>query len=149
MPASRLPITASSSRGSYIVRESSHNQHCFTHARDDASRPYPSANDVYVRSISSNVDQDEFSDLGLSDFFLVHRRVARRSLERLQLSPYQAGLLSRGVQTGLDRREPYNAVLEASMGYAGACSVTVMDEVASLNERVEKLVEENERLRAR
>ena len=147
MPAARLPLTTSSHFGSYIVRESSHNQHRFTHARDDASRPYPTANDVYVRSTSSHVDQDEFSDLGLSDFFLVHRRVARRSLERLQLSPYQAGLFSRGVQTGLDRREPYNAVLEASIGYAGACSVAVIDEVASLNERVERLSEENERLR--
>ena len=134
MPATRLPHNSSSASGSYIVRESNFNQHRFTHARDDASRPYPSANAVYVRSNSSRVDQDEFSDLGLSDFFVVHCRVARRSLERLQLSPYQAGLLSRGIQTGLERRESYNAVLEASICYAGACSVAVMDEVASLND---------------
>ena len=56
-------------------------------------------------------------------------------------TPYQAGLLSRGVQVGMERREPYNAVLEAAMGYSGACSVVVMDDVALVNEKVDKLDE--------
>jgi len=41
----------------------------------------------------------------------------------------------------MERREPYNVVLEASMGYAGACSVAVMDDVALVNEKVDKLDE--------
>jgi len=40
----------------------------------------------------------------------------------------------------MERREPYNVVLEASMGYAGACSVAVMDDVALVNEKVDKLM---------
>ena len=137
MPATRLSGEVSRSGGSYIIRESTHNRHRFSSARDDASRPYPSANDVYVRSTSSTVHEDEFSDLGLSDFFIAHRRVARRNLERLQLTPLQAGLFSRGVQTGIERREPYNEVLEAAIGYAGSCSVAVMDEVANVNEKID------------
>ena len=50
-------------------------------------------------------------------------------------------LLSRGVQVGLERREPYNPILEASIGYAGAAAVTVMDEVAFVNERRDKRTE--------
>src|SRR5260370_35048148 len=38
----------------------------------------------------------------------------------------------------MERREPYNAVLEAAMGYSGACSVAVMDDVALVNEKVDK-----------
>ena len=50
-------------------------------------------------------------------------------------------LLSRGVQVGLKRREPYNPILEASIGYAGAAAVAIMDEVAYVNERQDKRME--------
>src|SRR5258705_13945737 len=142
MPAQRSSSTrASSSGGSFVEGSSSHNQHHHTSARDDLSHPYPSERDIYHHSNIHNPDEDEFTDLGLSDFFITHRRVARRKLERLQLSSYQAGLLSRGVQVGMERREPYNAVLEAAMGYARACSVAAMDDVALVNEKVDTLDE--------
>ena len=44
-------------------------------------------------------------------------------------------LLSQDVQVGLERREPYNPILEASIGYASATAIAVMDEVAYVNER--------------
>ena len=53
-------------------------------------------------------------------------------------------LLSQGVQVGLERREPYNPILEASIGYASATAVAVMDEVVYVNERQDKRMEEIE-----
>ena len=50
-------------------------------------------------------------------------------------------LLSRGVQIGLERREPYNPILEASISYAGAAAIAVMDEVAYVNERQDERME--------
>src|SRR5258705_4045744 len=142
MPAQRSSSTrATSIGGSFVEGSSSHNQHRFSAARDDLSRPYPSDHNIYHRSNPHNPDDDEFTELGLSDFFLAHRRVARRKLEHLQLTPFQAGLVARGVQVGMERREPYNAVLEAAMGYTGLCSVAVMDDVALVNEKVDKLDE--------
>src|SRR5258705_1587107 len=142
MPAQHSSSThASSTGGSFVEGSSSHNQHRFSSARDDLAHPYPSAHDVYRCSNVHNPDDDEFADLGLSDFFITHQQVARRKLERLELSSYQAGLLSRGIQVGMERREPYNAVLEAAMGYAGACSVAAMDDVALVNEKVDTLDE--------
>ena len=41
----------------------------------------------------------------------------------------------------MERREPYNTVLEAAMGYAGACSVAAMDNLALVNEKVDTLDE--------
>jgi len=79
------------------------------------------------------------TDIGLSNFFITHHQVARCKLEHLQLSSYQAGLLSRGVQVGMERREPYNVILEAAMGYAGACGVVVMDDVGLVNKKVNTL----------
>ena len=140
MPAQRSSSTrATSIGGSFVEGSSSHNQHRFSSTRDDLSRPYPSNRDVYRRSNTHNPDDDEFADLGLSDFFLAHRRVSRCKLEHLQLTPYQAGLLSRGIQVGMERREPYNAVLEAAMGHTGACSMAVMDDVALVNKKVDTL----------
>ena len=62
MPPYHISTQASSTGGSFIVRESSHNCHRFTCARDDLSRPYPSAQDVYVRS-NTYSSLEEFSDL--------------------------------------------------------------------------------------
>ena len=50
-------------------------------------------------------------------------------------------LLSQGVQVGLERREPYDPILEASIGYAGAAAVAIMDEVAFVNERQDERME--------
>ena len=80
------------------MRESSHNRDGFPCAHDDPSRPYPSYEDVYIRSDNHQPDLDEFSDLGLNDFLVAQRQVARRKLERLQLTPHQGSLFSRGVQ---------------------------------------------------
>ena len=60
--------------------------------------------------------EDTFSNLFLSDFIIAHKRIARRKL---------------------DRRESYNAVLEASIGYTGACTAMVVDEMVEVNMRVD------------
>ena len=60
------------------------------------------------------------------------------------MTPYQGSLFSQGVQPHWEQREPYNAVLEASIRYTASCGVVVMDEVADLNERVDVRMEEVE-----
>ena len=67
--------------------------------------------------------------------------MARRRLDRLSLSGNTQELLSRGVQVSLERREPYDPILEASIGYAGAAAIAVMDEVAFVNERQDERME--------
>ena len=62
-------------------------------------------------------------------------------MDRLSLSGNTQELLSRGVQVGLKRREPYNPILEVSIGYAGAAAVAVMDEVAFVNKRQDERME--------
>src|SRR5258708_22321102 len=136
MPAT---CTAASTRRSSNREASSFNLDHFQVARNDATRPYPSETDVYRRSTIHNLDDDGFFDLGLRDFLVANRWVSRRRLDRLSLTPYQSGLLSRGAQHRLDSREPYNMVLEASLGYTASCSVAAFDEVASVFERTDEL----------
>ena len=91
MPASRISVH-STTGGSFILRESNFNRDRFVSARDDLSRPYPKAEDIYLRSDNAS-PEEEFADLGLSDFFIAHQRVARRKLDCLQLTALQVSLL--------------------------------------------------------
>ena len=50
-------------------------------------------------------------------------------------------LLSQGVQVGLERREPYDPISEASIGYASAAAIAIMDEVVYVNKRQDKRME--------
>src|ERR1700743_2841309 len=116
------------------------NQHNHHTARGSLLVPYPSAEEAF-RWSNSHAPTNDFSTLGLSDFFIAHRRVARHRLDHLSLSGNTQELLSRGVGVNLERREPYDPILEASIGYAGAAAVAVMDEVAFVNERQDERME--------
>ena len=67
------------------------------------------------------------------------RRVPRRMLDRLQLTNYQAGLLSRGVQSRMDPTKRFDRVLDTAIRYAGAVGVACFDDMAHVNERVGNL----------
>ena len=120
--------------------QSSYNQHNFCTAHGSLLVPYPSAEEAF-RISNTHAPDNDFSSLGLSNFFIAHRQVAHRCLDRLSLSGNTQELLSHGVQVSLERREPYNPILEASIGYAGVAAVAVMDEVAFVNERQDKRME--------
>ena len=98
MPAHRDAYHSITSSGSFVMRASLHNRDWFSSAWDDLPHPYPSYKDVYLCFNTSNPGSDEFQDLGLNDFLVAQRRVARRKLECLQLTPYQGSLFSQGVQ---------------------------------------------------
>ena len=141
MPAHSGVVWNITSSGSFIMRESSHNWDRFPCARNDPSWLYPSYEEVYICSDNHDLSLDEFQDLGLNNFLVAQRWVARQKLERLQLTPHQGSLLSQGIQPHWEHHEPYNTVFEVSMGYAALCSIVVMDEVVSMNERSEEKME--------
>ena len=119
---------------------SSYNQHNFHTAHGSLSVPYPSTEEAF-RLSNTHAPTDDFSSLGLSDFFITHWWVDHRRLNHLSLSGNTQELLSQGVQVGLKRREPYDPILEASIGYTSAAAVAVMNEVAFINERQDERME--------
>ena len=138
MPHAMFSSHAVTSSGSFAMRSSTHNQDGFTSARDDLTHPYPQYEGVYAWSSSHDIHDEEFADLSLNNFLVAQRWVARWKLECLQLTPHQGSLLSQDVQPHWEQQEQYNAVLKASIRYTASCGIVVMDEVASLNERVEE-----------
>ena len=145
MPHATSSAHTVTSSGSFVMRSSTHNQDGFTSACDDLTHPYPQYEDIYAHSSSHDIHDEEFVDLGLNEFLVAQRWVARKRLEHLQLTPHQGSLLSQGVQPHWEQRKLYNVVLEASIGYTASCSVVVMDEVASQNKRVDMVWSRGER----
>ena len=119
---------------------SSYNQHNFQSARGRSLVPYPSAKEAF-RWSNTHSPNDDFSSLGLSDFFIAHQCVAHRQLDQLALPSNTQELLTQGVQVGLEHREPYNPILEASISYAGATAVAIIDELVFVNERQDERME--------
>ena len=66
--------------------------------------------------------------------------MAHCQLDCLTLPGNTQELLAQGVQVGLKHREPYNPILEASMSYAGATAVAVID-VVFVNKRQDERME--------
>ena len=64
-------------------------------------------------------------------------------LDHLQLTNYQARLLSRGVQSRMDPTERFDRILDTTIGYTGAVGVAIFDDMAHVNERVGSLFSDN------
>ena len=119
---------------------SSFNQHNFETAQGHTLVPYPSAKEAFQWS-NTHSPSDDFFSLGLSDFFIAHQQVAHCWLDQLALEANTHEHLSWSVSVGIECREPYNAILEAGIGYAGAATIVVMDKVAFVNKKQDKRME--------
>ena len=79
-------------------------------ARDSETVPYSTGLFFYSQSNTANPTLD-FSDLERPDFILAVGCIGRHQLNRLTLSPYQCGLLSRGLQTQVRDANPHDPAL--------------------------------------
>jgi len=62
------------------------------------ANPYPSASDLWRRTDSSFLGEEEFDDLYFRDFVTVGRRVAHRSQSSLGGTPNQMVILTLGAR---------------------------------------------------
>ena len=115
-----------------------HNTHLRTYARGShGAVPYPDIEDVFNRSNSAVVEDDDFSELGLNDFFLAQRRIARHKLRRFgrRANEGQRGLIDCGLQDW-DQGEPENQQIETSMMYTASVATSLMEMDEGLDRKV-------------
>ena len=115
-----------------------HNSHLRTYARGSHGvAPYPNIEDVFNHSNSAVVEDDDFSDIGLNDFLLAQRRIARHKLRRhgRRANEGQRGLIDRGLQDW-DQGEPESQQIEASMMYTASVATTLMEMDEGLDRKV-------------
>ncbi|KAF9790929.1 hypothetical protein BJ322DRAFT_1017548 [Thelephora terrestris] len=145
MPHTSTHIPTRRSTSNSPVQESNFNINRFTHAHDNRARPYPTLGNVLDRSATADPEEG-FTDLGFRDFIQASRRVSRRKLVWIETNLYTAELLGCGVEFVTETNETFNSVLDASVVHTSNVGVTLMDEIAHVNERVDGRREEIEKL---
>jgi len=149
MPAQRNTVSslASSSSQASLRRQYDaalttaslhHNTHLQSYARGSHGvAPYPNIKDVFNRSNSAVVEDNDFSDIGLNDFLLAQRRIARHKLCRhgRRANEGQHGLIDCGLQDW-DQGEPESQQIEASMMYTVSVATTLMEMDEGLDRKV-------------
>ena len=137
MPAQRNnSSTLSSSSSQANLRRQYNNalaeaslRHNRTYARNSHGVvPYPNIKDMFNRSNAAVNEDDDFNDLGLSDFLLAQRRIAihRMGRYRRRTNVAQRSHLGHSLLTW-DQGEAGNETLEVSMIYTSSVAVTLME----------------------
>ena len=78
-----------------------------------------------------------YADLYNEDFIHVTHRMGRRQLTRLEVSPYQRGLLERGLNCRAQGEFP-DRKMEQGMGYSASVGTMLMDKLVSHCEKSER-----------
>jgi len=107
----------------------------YTVARDNRYAPYPTAQNVYTRS-NTTTPTSEFWDLFIQDFVRAGKRVARRSLNNIEMCRYQRALLARGAQERYARCEQIDLKVNTCLGYMSAVGTEAFREISNTNEVV-------------
>jgi len=98
------------------------------------ANPYPSAADLWRRTDSSFLGEEEFDDLYFRDFITVGRRVARRSQASLGGTPNQMAILTRG--TDITMTEARDMSLGDSVQYTSMVGTMLAEAMAVDREEV-------------
>ena len=98
--------------------------------------PYLSAGSFFERS-DMEAPTSSFADLHNKDLVHVAHCVGHCQLAQLEVSPYQRGLLERGLNRRAQGEFP-DRRMEQGMGYSASVEMMIMDKLASHCERSEK-----------
>ena len=98
------------------------------------ANPYPSAADIWCRTDSSFLGEEEFDDLYFHDFVTVSRRVARRSQASLGGTPNQMAILTRGTDITMTETRDMN--LGDSVQYTAMVGTMLAEAMAVDREEV-------------
>jgi len=98
------------------------------------ARPYPSAGDLWRRTDSLFIGEEEFDNLYFRDFVTVGRRVARRSQASLEATPNQMAILSWGTDITMTKARDIS--LSDSVQYTSMVGTMLAEAMAVNREEV-------------
>ena len=111
-------------------RQYARGSHAFT--------PYPSNEEVFLRSSSAINDADEFDDLSISDFFLAQRRVAQHRHRRFRnrMNEAERALFGRVLERmDNDVDEEWTSIMVSS-SYTSSVAMGLLERNVALEDRV-------------
>ena len=139
MPAYRSsvsPARAVSDATDRVTHFLDHNARRHRWARGSTTTPYPTAQDVWNRSVGPNEEDDDFRDLHMVDFLAATKRTARWKLRNVQPSRQMAELLGRGTAKKMEAADGVNRVLEDAIGYAATVGTCLLEDNIQVESKV-------------
>jgi hypothetical protein len=105
--------------------------------------PYPDPATIYCHLVISNLEDDMFANVYLSDMYsfffsfrygfssvMVNKRITRHCLlVDSSIKGNLRGLLERGVQESMDKEEVFNKTLKVAIGYAGSIGTSLWSKI--------------------
>ena len=122
----------------------SFNRPKFRRARGSRSRPYPEAQDIFIRLGAYALGNDVFGDLFLADTIVASKRHGRNLLRRNhegEVGPLLQSLLERGLQHNMDVDEAgEGSWFQYSIGYTSAIGVGLLEEIKKTTDYVSRIL---------
>jgi len=100
--------------------------------------PYPSSEDVFLRSNHSVNEDDNFADLSLPDFIHVQDRIARHRFRRYRnrMNPGECGLFGRRLEDMEDVSEVHDTPIEVATSFAASLGMALYQNDVEMEDRV-------------
>ena len=112
---------------------------CCTYARGShAFTPYPTNEEVFLRSSSTINDDDEFDDLSISDFLIAQRRIAqhRHRNFRNRMNEAERALFGRTLERINDNVDVEWTSITVSTAFTSSVAMGLLERNIALEDRV-------------
>jgi len=102
--------------------------------------PYPSSEDVFLRSNHAVNEDDDFADISLPDFFHVQARVARHRFRRYRnrMNAGERGLFGRRLEDMEGLGDSNDTPIEVATSFAASMGMALYENDVEMEDRVRR-----------
>src|SRR5258705_442090 len=129
------PRPSPSKPAPYSYRFNSQGHHT---CRGNRHQPYPTKVNVDHRVAGKSHSFERWKDLHLQDFVYAAKAVGRKTLGRVELTPYQDALLDRGLVETHDIEDQMVPICDLAVGYSAAVGLEVFQSMDHMSEEMSR-----------
>src|SRR5258707_2978736 len=107
-------------------------------SRGNRHQPYPTRVAVDHRVAGKSHSFERWRDLHLQDFVYAAKAVGRKSLGRVELTPYQDALLERGLVETHDIEDQMVPIVDLAVGYSAAIGLETFRAMDNMSEEMSR-----------
>src|SRR5258705_13092049 len=108
-------------------------------SRGNRHQPYLTRVDVDHRVAGKSHSFERWRDLHLQDFVYAAKAVGRKSLGRVELTPYQDALLDRGLVETHDIEDQMVPIVDLAVGYSAAVGLETFQSMDNMSEEMSRV----------
>src|SRR5258707_3264924 len=107
--------------------------------RGNRHQPYPTKVAVDHRISGKSHSFERWKDVHLQDFVYAAKAVGRKSLGRVELTPYQDALLERGLMESHDIEDQMVPIVDLAVGYSAGVGLETFQAMDNMSEEMNRV----------